>query len=327
MPDVTLKRELLTQEEIEALLKGVEEVDVDVDVDSPVNAEVKSYDLASQDRVVKGRLPTLELVNEKFARLFQSGLFNLLRYPADIGVGGVQILKFSEYVQSLYVPTSINVVRVKPFAGVGLVVIDAKLVFRLVDQFFGGTGGQAAAEGRDFTPTESRIIRRVLDCVYADLVTAWKGTLPIEIQQIGAEANPSLLNAFSGNEIMLVNTYSVELENGGGEIHLTLPYAMLEPYRELLERSGQNKTSEVDKRWSPNLERRLLDARVSINCSIAERQISLKEVLRLRAGDVIPIDVPDAHLVEANGVPTFMAKLGNARGNLALEYQEPIVSH
>ncbi|NJN50995.1 MAG: flagellar motor switch protein FliM [Gammaproteobacteria bacterium] len=321
------KRELLTQEEIEALLHVVDEGAVDADPDGPVAADVKTYDLASQDRVVKGRLPTLELVNEKFARLFKVSLNNLLRYPVDIGVGGVQIMKFSEYLQTLYVPTSINLIRVKPFAGTALAVMDAKLVFRLVDQFFGGSGTQASAEGRDFTPTESRIIRRVLECVYADLVQAWKGVLPIDIQQLGSEANPSLLNAFSANEIVLVNTYNAELDNGGGEIHLTLPYAMLEPYRELLESSGQGKASEVDKRWVPNLERRLLDARVNINCAIAERQISLKEVLRLREGDVIPIDVPDSHLVEANGVPAFMAKLGNARGNLALEFQEPYVLH
>lgn len=327
MSEVIAKRELLTQEEIEALLHGVEDVAEDLDPDGPAAADVKPYDLSSQDRVVKGRLPTLELVNEKFARLIKTSLYNLLRYPIDIGVGGVQVMKFSEYLQTLYVPTSINLVKIKPFVGVGLVVIDAKLVFRLVDQFFGGTSTQASPEGREFTPTETRIIRRVLECVFADLTQAWKGVLPIEITQVGAEVNPSLLNTFSANEIVLVNTYMAELDNGAGEIQLALPYAMLEPHRELLESAGQGKASEVDRRWVPNLERRILDARVTINCAIAQRDISLKEVLRLRAGDVIAVDVPDHHLVEANGIPAFMAKLGNARGNLALEFHEPFVSH
>jgi flagellar motor switch protein FliM len=327
MSEIIAKRELLTQDEIEALLHGVDEGDVDLQVDGSTQGEVKPYDLASQDRVVKGRLPTLELINEKFARVFKNSLYNLLRYPADIGVGGIQIMKYAEYVQTLYVPTSINVIRVKPLLGAALLVLDAKLVFRLVDQFFGGGGRQSNPEGREFTPTENRIVRRVLDCVYADLVQAWKGILPIEIQQTGTEVNPSLLNVFGPNDIMLSNTYNVEFENGGGEIHLVLPYAMLEPHRQILESAGQAKASEVDRRWVPNLERRLLDARVSINCAIAERDISLKDVLRLREGDVIPLDVPDVHVVEVNGVPAFVAKLGNSRGNLALEYQEPFVIH
>ena len=317
-------RELLTQEEIDALVKGAGE---SVDEEGAESIETTNYDLASQDRVVRGRLPTLELINEKFARFFRTSLYNLMRHAADIGVGGIQIMKYSEYVQGLYVPTSVNFLRVKPMTGVALCVLDAKLVVRLVDRFFGGDGRQIKFEGREFTPTEQRIIGRLVEAALEDLKQAWKPAMPIEIQLLGSEVNPSLVNVVAADEIMVVNSFHVEVEGNGGEIHFVFPYAMLEPHRDRLESQAHGKSTEVDRNWLPNLQRRLLQAEVSVNCAVAERSLSLKEVLRLKEGDVIPVDMPDQHLVYANEVPAFYAKLGNSRGNLALEYQEPFVAH
>ncbi len=177
-------RELLTQDEIDALVKGAGEGGSDGEEGSdPI--ETTSYDLASQDRVVRGRLPTLELINEKFARFFKTSLYDLMRHAVDIGVGGIQIVKYSEYVQGLFVPTSMNVLRIKPMTGVALCVLDAKLVVRLVDRFFGGDGRQIKFEGREFTPTEQRIIGRLVDAALEDLKQAWKPAMPIEIQVLG----------------------------------------------------------------------------------------------------------------------------------------------
>lgn len=317
-------RELLSQEEIDALVKGAGDAVVD---DTEPGFESSSYDLASQDRVVRGRLPALELINEKFARFFKTSLYNLMRHSADIGVGGIQIMKYREYVQGLYVPTSMNILRIKPMTGVAMCVLDAKLVVRLVDRFFGGDGRQIKFEGREFTPTEHRIIVRLLEAALEDLKQAWKSAMPIEIQVIASEVNPSLVNVVGADEIIVVNSFHVEIEGGGGEVHFVFPYAMLEPHREGLESSGRGKTTEVDRNWSPNLQRRLLHAEVTVNCAVAQRSLSLKEVLRLKEGDVIPVDMPDAHLVFANGVPAFYAKLGNSRGNLALEYQDAFVAN
>ena len=317
-------RELLTQEEIDALVRGAGET---ADAESAEQIETTSYDLASQDRVVRGRLPTLELINEKFARFFKSSLYDLMRHAADIAVGGIQIMKYREYVQGLYVPTSMNVLRIKPMTGVALCVLDAKLVVRLVDRFFGGDGRQIKFEGREFTPTEQRIIGRLVEAALEDLKRAWKPAMPIEIQVLASEVNPSLVNVIGADEIVVVNSFHVELDGSAGEIHFVFPYAMLEAQRERLDNSGQGKTTEVDRNWMPNLERRLLQAEVSVNCAIAQRNLSLKEVLRLKEGDVIAVDMPDVHLVYADDVPAFYAKLGNSRGNLALEYQEPFVSN
>ena len=150
-------QDLLSQDEIDALLHGVDDGLVDTESDSEPGS-IKSYDLTSQDRIVRGRMPTLEMINERFARYTRISMFNLLRRSADVSVGGVQVMKFGEYVHSLYVPTSLNLVKMKPLRGTALFILDAKLVFKLVDNFFGGDGRHAKIEGREFTPTELRVL-------------------------------------------------------------------------------------------------------------------------------------------------------------------------
>jgi flagellar motor switch protein FliM len=140
-------QDLLSQDEIDALLHGVDDGLVETETDADP-ASVKSYDLTSQDRIVRGRMPTLEMINERFARYTRISMFNLLRRSADVAVGGVQVMKFGEYVHSLYVPTSLNLVKMKPLRGTSLFILDAKLVFKLVDNFFGGDGRHAKIEGR-----------------------------------------------------------------------------------------------------------------------------------------------------------------------------------
>ena len=158
-------QDLLSQDEIDALLHGVDDSDVDAGLDDSEDG-VNSYDLSTQDRIVRGRMPTMEMVNERFARYTRISLFNLLRRTADVSVGGIQVIKFGEYVHSLYVPTSLNMVRIKPLRGTALFILDAKLVFKLVDNFFGGDGRHAKIEGREFTPTENRVVQMDKGCPF-----------------------------------------------------------------------------------------------------------------------------------------------------------------
>ncbi len=166
--------DLLSQEEIDALLHGVSSGDVETDGDDALtDGQARQYDFTSQDRIVRGRMPTLEMINERFARYFRISLFNLLRRTGEISVGGVQMLKFAEYVHSLFVPTSLNLVRVKPLRGTALFILDPKLVFIIVDNFFGGDGRYPAKiEGREFTPTEQRVIHMILQQSFRDLKQA-----------------------------------------------------------------------------------------------------------------------------------------------------------
>jgi flagellar motor switch protein FliM len=311
-------QDLLTQEEIDALLHGVDEGDVDTE-EAFGSGEARAYDLTSQDRIVRGRMPTLEMINERFARYTRISLFNLLRRSADVAVGGIQIQKFGEYVHTLYVPTSLNMIKLRPLRGTGLVILDAKLVFKLVDNFFGGDGRHAKIEGREFTPTELRVVEMVLQQAFVDLTEAWRAIMPIQFEFVNSEVNPAMANIVSPSEVVVVSTFHVELDGGGGDLHITLPYAMIEPIRETLDAGMQSDVDDADERWVKALREDVMGATVEINCTVAEREITLRDILDLAPGDVIPVEMDDALALTANGVPVLRARLGQSRGNLALQ--------
>ena len=311
-------QDLLSQDEIDALLHGVDEGDIDTDDDLEMDP-VKPYDLTTQDRIVRGRMPTLEMINERFARYTRISMFNLLRRTADVSVGGIQIQKFGEYVHTLYVPTSLNMVKFRPLRGNALIILDARLVFKLVDNFFGGDGRHAKIEGREFTPTELRVVQMVLDQVFVDLGEAWKAVMPITFEYMNSEVNPSLANIVSPSEVVVVSTFHVELDGGGGDLHITVPYSMIEPIREVLDSGLQSDSDEKDERWVKALREDVLAAQVDLECDIVQREITLRDIINLKEGDVIPVEFPEYHVVTANGVPMFRTRLGQIRGNLALK--------
>lgn len=314
-------QDLLSQDEIDALLHGVDDGDIDTEGDGD-DGPVRNYDLTSQDRIVRGRMPTLEMINERFARYTRISMFNLLRRTADVSVGGIQIQKFGEYVHTLYVPTSLNMVKFRPLRGTALVILDAKLVFKLVDNFFGGDGRHAKIEGREFTPTELRVVQMVLEQVFVDLREAWKAVKEIDFEYINSEVNPSMANIVSPSEVVVVSTFHVELDGGGGELHITMPYSMVEPIRDVLDAGLQSDTDDRDDRWVNALKEDVMEACIDLECDIVKRQISLREIVDLRDGDIIPITMPDFQIVTANGVPIFKATLGQSNSNLALKISD-----
>ena len=315
-------QDLLSQDEIDALLHGVDDGDIETEQDVPAGT-ARSYDLTSQDRIVRGRMPTLEMINERFARYTRISMFNLLRRSADVAVGGVQIQKFGEYVHTLYVPTSLSMVKIRPLRGTGLVIMDAKLVFKLVDNFFGGDGRHAKIEGREFTPTELRVVQIVLEQVFIDMKEAWKTIMPVDFEFMGAEVNPAMANIVSPSEVVVVSTFHVELDGGGGDLHVTLPYSMIEPIREVLDAGMQSDVDEVDDRWVNALREDVLESTVKLSCRYIRQQVTLRDILDLKAGDVIPVDMPENVTLMANGVPIYETKLGESRGNLALQIKSP----
>lgn len=311
-------QDLLSQDEIDALLHGVDDGDIDVDADF-VPGEALSYDLTSQDRIVRGRMPTLEMINERFARYTRISLFNLLRRSADVVLGGIQIMKFGEYIHTLYVPTSLNMVKFRPLRGTGLFILDAKLVFKLVDNFFGGVGRHAKIEGREFTPTELRVVQMVLEQAFVDMREAWKSIMPIEFDFINSEVNPAMANIVTPSEVVVVSTFHIELDGGGGDMHVTMPYSMIEPIRETLDAGLQSDVDDFDERWARSLTEDVLEAVVNINCSIAERYVTLRDIMDLQVGDVIPIELPETVVLKANDVPIFNTRVGTTRGFLGLQ--------
>nr|WP_270049460.1 flagellar motor switch protein FliM [Thalassolituus pacificus] len=315
----------MSQDEIDALLHGVDEGDIEPEDDIDA-AGVKAYDLTSNDRIVRGRMPTLEMINERFARYTRISMFNFLRRSADVASGGVQIMKFGEYVHTLYVPTSLNLVKMRPLRGTALFIMDAKLVFKLVDNFFGGDGRHAKIEGREFTPTEVRVVQLVLSQMFNDMIEAWGPVMKLEFEYVGSEVNPAMANIVSPSEVVVVSTFHIELDGGGGDLHLTIPYSMIEPIREVLDAGVQSDVDDVDERWLQSLREDILDARVPIHGTLVDRYITLREVAALKAGDVIPVDLPEEFILQANGVPIFRGKMGISDENLAVKIIDQLKS-
>ena len=316
-------QDILSQDEIDVLLHGVDDGEVEAD-EGIEDGAATSYDLTSQDRIVRGRMPTLEMINERFARHTRISLFNMLRRTADVAHSGVQVLKFGEYMHTLYVPTSLNLVKVKPLRGTALFVLDAKLVFKLVDTFFGGDGRHAKIEGREFTPTENRLIQKVVDQLFVDLKEAWRTVMDLDFTYVNSEVNPAMANIISPSEGVIVSTFHIELDGGGGELHLTFPLSMIEPIKGTLDAGIQSDVDDVDERWVATLQQDIIEAAVPIRCQVAKTRMKLREVNQLKVGDLIPIEAPNDVVLMANGIPTFLGKMGQHRGNYAVQIKGPV---
>jgi flagellar motor switch protein FliM len=317
--------DLLSQDEIDALLHGVDDGDVETETGAGVPGEASGYDFTSQDRIIRGRMPTLEMVNERFARYFRISLFSFLRRSSEISISGIQMLKFSEYVHSLFVPTNLNIVKIKPLRGSALFVFDPSLVFAIVDTYFGGSGRfHNKVEGREFTATELRVVRIVLDIVFADLKKAWEPVLGLDFEYVNSEVNPQFANIVSPTEVMVVSTLHLELEGGGGDIQFSLPYSMLEPIRELLDAGIQSDRGDTDVRWKHTLRNEIKTAEVDLNTTLLKKRMSLKDILGMQEGDIIPLDMPEQVIIESGEMPLFRGKLGVSKEHFAVQLQDKV---
>ena len=315
-------QELLSQDEIDALLHGVDSGTVDT-APPPAPGEVRSFNFTSQDRISRGRMPTLEMINERFARLFRIALFNMMRRTPELTVLGMETLKFNEYTHSLYVPTSLSLVRIKPLRGTALFVLEPKLVWAVVDNYFGGDGRYAAkVEGREFTPTETRVIQLLLQQAFIDLQEAWSPVLKLEFEYLQSEVNPHFANIVAPSEIVVISRFRVELEGGSGEMHVTLPYSMIDPIRDQLSAGVQSDRADRDERWSQSLREQIKDAEVNVDSELARVTISLRQLMNLKPGDVVPIAIPRSVELSVDGLPLFRGALGVSNGRQAVRINE-----
>ena len=317
--------DLLSQDEIDALLHGVDDVEEVEDIVEADNDSAVNFDFSSQDRIVRGRMPTLELINERFARHMRISLFNMLRKTAEVSINGVQMMKFGEYQNTLYVPTSLNMVRFRPLKGTALITMEARLVFILVENFFGGDGRfHAKIEGREFTPTERRIIQLLLKIVFEDYKEAWSPVMGVEFEYLDSEVNPSMANIVSPTEVIVVSSFHIEVDGGGGDFHVVMPYSMVEPIRELLDAGVQSDKMETDVRWSTALRDEIMDVPVNFRVNLLEQDISLRDLMELRPGDVIPMNMPEHATMFVEELPTYRVKMGRPGEKLAVQISEKI---
>ncbi|HTJ53855.1 MAG TPA: flagellar motor switch protein FliM [Nitrosospira sp.] len=318
--------DFLSQEEVNVLLKGVAGQGISQQ-GSGRPAGFRPYNLATQERIVRGRMPTLEIINERFARLLRLGLFNFMRRSANVTAGPVRVIKFSEFVRNLVVPSNLNLVHVKPLRGTSLFVFDPTLVFLVVDNLFGGDGRlQPKAERRDFTQTEQRIIQRLLNLVFDSYGKSWHPVYPIEFEYVRAETNIQFANVATPNEVVVVTTFEVNFGSVVGEMHICTPYSILEPIRDLLSSSVQGEALEVDKRWVGRLSKQVQSAEVTLLVNLAQVQITLNQILKMQVGDVIPLDIPEFVTASVDGVPVMECRYGVSNGQYALRMEKMLGS-
>lgn len=317
-----MAQDFLSQDEVDALLKGVTG---EVEEEAAPEAEcggVKPYDLGRQERIVRGRMPTLELINERFARLLRIGLFNYMHRTVEVSLGPIRVQKYSEFVRNLVVPTNLNLVTIKPLRGIGLIVFDPNLVFLVVDSMFGGDGRfHTRVEGRDFTSTEQRIIQGLLNVVCTEYENAWRPVFEIDFEYVRSEMNTQFANIATPSEIVVAFTFSLELSGNSAEMHVCLPYAMVEPIRDVLYSSMHSEQAGQDSRWTSMLTKQLQEAEVELETPLASKKIMLADIMNLKVGDIIPIAIEEEVPVRVDGVPIMACRYGVRNGQYALQIE------
>lgn len=318
--------EILTQDEIDALLHGVESGDIETESGPPlVPGEVMDYDFTSQDRIVRARFPTLDIINQRFVRQLRLSIFNMLRRTVDVTTMGVQMMKYSEYANSLYVPTSLNLMHLHPMKGTALLVFDPKLVFTIVDKFFGGDGRfLSRMEGREFTPVEQRVIELLRQMVFFDVKEAWAPILAVKAEFGNMEIDPHFANIVSPSEVVIVSPFHIEFEGGSGDLHITVPYSMIEPVRELLEIPMQNDRVGTDEQWLSSMRNGLLNAEVELSGRLVEIRLTMRVLSELQPGDVIPFELPEEAVIQVEDIPFLHGMFGQSDGKNAVKVTERI---
>ena len=315
--------DFLSQDEVDALLKGVTGESDEPESTDEGDGGIRTYNLGTQERIVRGRMPTLELINERFARYLRIGLFNYMHRTTEISVGPIRVQKYSEFIRNLVVPTNLNLVAAKPLRGTSLFVFDPNLVFLVVDNMFGGDGRfHTRVEGRDFTPTEQRIIRGLLNVVFTEYSRSWKPVYDISFEYIRSEMNSQFANIATPSEIVISTTFSLEFGGTAADMHICFPYSMVEPIRDLLYSSMQSDQLSTDQRWIVMLRKQLKNAEVEIAAQLATTTVSLGQILKMKTGDIIPLSIPDKIIANVDNIPLMECRYGQQGGQYALKIEK-----
>ena len=314
----------LSQDEVDALLQGITGAAAVASAPLPPDGVLPVYKLGTDDHVVRSRMHTLEVINERFARHLRGALLTFMRRSADISVGAVQIQKYGEFIRHLPVPANINLMLMKPLRGTALFVFNPKLVFLVVDNLFGSDGRyHVRVEGRDFTQTEQRIIKRLLNLTLDSYGHAWGPVYPLDFEYVRAEMHARLANIVSPNEVVINTTFHIEFGPIGGALNVCIPYSMIEPIRDLLTNPLQGEV-EVDKRWVKQLSQQVKSADVELKAPFQNFQSTIGQLLKLKVGDVLPIEIPEAIVAQVNGVPVMECGYGTSNNRYALRVQKMI---
>ncbi len=315
--------DMLSQDEVDALMQGIGGEVQTEDDDLADGQAAKVYDFTNQERIVRGRLPALDIINERFARGFQRHFNEMIMASVEVTAGEVKIIKMVDYLRNLFVPTSLNIYRINPLNGVSLFTLDSKLIFTAVDMYFGGTGLLPfKIEGREYTPVEMSMVRSVLDISSENLKKAWAPVMDIEIEYMHSEMNPKFANIVDATDMIVVSPINVRFEGVEGRVDIVMPYAMLEPVRDKLEEGMSNLQGESDNRWSRTLKEECKNIEVNVSVDLVELQLSMDDLMKMEKGDIIPIEMPDRVAIKAEGIAFVKGKLGESNDKKAVKIEE-----
>lgn len=319
---------ILTQEEIDALLRGIAGGEVETSPEAILDESgIMVYDLTSQDRIIRGRMPTLEMTNEKFARQFRTTLSGYLRKMVNITAISSDMMKFGEFLKVLPVPTSLHLFKMDPLRGTALIVVESKIIFTIVDIIFGGSGKELfKIEGREFTAIESNLIKKVVIAALNDLEKVWQPLIENKVYYQRSEVNPQFAYIVSPTDLVVVVNFELEVEYSTGLISICFPYAMLEPLREKLQAGYQSEDLGVDRVWAEKFKRGLMSCGLEIMMELGTTTLTLRDVLNMKQGDVIVLDQDaDAPLsVFVEGVAKFKVDLGLCKNNMVARIADMI---
>jgi flagellar motor switch protein FliM len=314
---------ILSQEEVDALLRGISGGEIETQAEEYHEpGEIIPYDLTSQDRIIRGRMPTLEMTNEKFARMFRATLSSLLRKVISVSAVSADMIKFGEFLKTLPVPTSLHLFRMDPMRGNAIFVVESKIIFTLVDIIFGGSGTEAfKIEGREFTAIENNLIKKVVLNALTDLEKCWKPLIDLKISYQRAEINPQFVQIVPLTDVVVVMNFEIEVEYTSGIVSICIPYSMLEPVKDKLSAGFQSEQLEVDKAWANRFRSGLMKSYVDIFVELGRAQVFGKDIVNLKKGDVIQLEhyASDPLDIYVEGVRKFMGYPGNYKGNQAVQ--------
>jgi flagellar motor switch protein FliM len=303
--------DFLSQDEVDSLLRGVTGETAEAETPEEDAAAARPYNVASNERIVRGRMPTMEVINERFARLLRVSMFNLVRRTADVSVGQVRVIKFVDFIRNLVLPTNMNLVQAKPLRGNALFIFDPNLVFMVVDTMFGGDGRfHTRVEGREFTQTEHRIIQNILAAVFEAYTKAWEPVYPLEFEFVRSEMNPQFANIATPNELVVVSTFEIDFNEVGGAVNICLPYSMIQPIRELLFSAMQGDHLSEDQNWNKLMARQIKSADIELVAVLGEAKLTVEELMKVRVGDILPLTVDENIQAFVNNVPVMECKYG-----------------
>ena len=315
-----MNQQILSQDEVDALLQGITGESQKLEEEEVQHGSIRNYDIASQERIVRGRMPTMEIINERFARNIRIGLFNFIRKSPEISIGGIKVQKYSAFLREIVVPTNFNIVSVRPLRGSGLVVCDPTLVFAVIDSLFGGAGKyHTRIEGRDFSPTEQRVITRIVEVILAEYHKAWKGIYPLELEYQRSEMQPQFANIATPSEIVVSTSFTLEIGETSGTIYFCIPYSTLEPIRDVLYSTTVGDSSEPDRRWINLMKTQIQAAEVELVAELGTAPATVEQLLAFKPGDFIELDLDPLIQTKVDGVPVFECHYGTSNGKYALK--------